>query len=59
MATLLLGILLLLWGLSLLGIVAIGNVVLGVLALIVGILYIVSAAGVALPALPVRRVHSD
>ena len=59
MASLLLGVTLLLWSLTLLGLVAIGNTVLGLLALVTGILFIVSAAGVALPSLPARRVHSD
>jgi hypothetical protein len=43
------GLTLLLWGLQLLGIVAISNTVLGLFALITGILWLVSAAGVALP----------
>lgn len=49
MASLLLGVTLLLWALTLLGIVAIGNVVLGLFALITGILFLVSGFGVALP----------
>ena len=43
------GILFILWGLSLLGIAAISNALLGIVALIAGILWVVSAAGVALP----------
>lgn len=54
MANILLGLLLLLWSLSLLGIAVISNTVLGVLALVVGIIYIVSAF-VALPAVPTWR----
>ena len=54
MANLLLAILLILWGLQLLGIAAISATVLGVLALVVGILFLVGGF-VPLPALPTRR----
>lgn len=49
MAGLLLGITLILWALTLLGLVAIGNVVLGLFALITGIVFLVSGFGVTLP----------
>jgi hypothetical protein len=49
MTSALTGLLFLLWSLQLLGIVAISNTVLGLVALITGILWLVSAAGVALP----------
>lgn len=55
MATLLLGITLLLFGLSLAGVVAISNTVLGILLIITGILYIVSSVGVTVPALPIHH----
>jgi MFS superfamily sulfate permease-like transporter len=41
----LLGAILILWGLSLLGIYNVGNTVLGILALIDGIIYLLSAFG--------------
>lgn len=57
MAGLLLGITLTLWGLSLLGILAVSNVVLGIFALVTGIAWILISVGVALPVVPVR--HRD
>jgi hypothetical protein len=54
MTSLLLAITLILWGLSLLGIVAVSATILGILALVTGILFLVSGF-VVLPALPVRR----
>lgn len=58
MGNLLLGLLLLLWGLELLGVVAISSTLLGILALIVGVLFLLSALGVAVPTVPARRVES-
>jgi hypothetical protein len=55
MAGLLLGITLTLWGLQLLGILAVSATILGILALITGIAWILVSVGVALPALPARR----
>lgn len=55
MASLLLGLTLTLWGLELLGVVSVGATVLGLLALITGIVYIVSSLGVAVPSLSARR----
>lgn len=57
MAGLLLGITLLLWGLSLLGIVAISNTVLGIFALVTGIAWILISVGVALPS--VNRTNNN
>jgi hypothetical protein len=54
MITLLTGLLFLLWGLTLLGIVAISNTVLGVLALVVGVAYLISS-WVPFPDVPHRR----
>lgn len=55
MATILLGVTLILWSLTLLGLVAIGNTVLGLFALVTGILFLVSGFGVAVPSFPARR----
>ncbi len=49
------GMTLLLWSLQLLAIATISNTLLGIVALITALLWIVSSAGVALPALPTRR----
>ena len=59
MASLLLGITLVLWSLNLLAIAAIDNTLLGVLALITGVLYVISSLSVGLPNLPVRKVDSN
>lgn len=58
MPTLLLGITLILWSLTLLNLVAISATVLGLFALVTGILFLVSGFGVTLPAVPLvhRRV---
>lgn len=55
MATLLLGITLILWSLNLLGIAAISNVLIGIFALITGILFLVTGFGVTVPEFPYRR----
>lgn len=55
MSTLLLGIFLLLVGLTWTGIVAISNTLLGILAIILGVIYIAGGLGYGLPAVPVRR----
>lgn len=52
MAALLLGITLILWSLNLLALVAVSNTVLGIFALVTGIVWLVSALGVAVPAVP-------
>jgi hypothetical protein len=54
MANLLLAVTLILWGLSLMGILAVSNVLLGILALITGVLILVGNF-VALPAVPYTR----
>lgn len=52
MAGLLLGITLILWGLSLLAILTVSNTVLGIFVLITGIVWFISSLGVAVPAVP-------
>lgn len=55
MAGLLLGILLIIWAVSLLGWVAVSATFLGVCALIVGIVWVIESLGVAVPSVPVVR----
>lgn len=55
MITLLLGVWLLLVGLSWAAVVVISSMFLGIYAIVLGILYIISALGVALPAIPQYR----
>jgi hypothetical protein len=60
MAGLLLGITLTLWGLSLLSVVVVSSTVLGLFALVTGIVWILVSVGVALPAVPtVTRRHPE
>jgi hypothetical protein len=51
MAYLLLGTLLILWALQLLGLVAVGSIFLGILALITGIIFVLWGAGYAMPSI--------
>lgn len=51
------GITFLLWSLQLLGIAAISSTLLGVFALVTGILWLVSGVGVNLPTVPVITRH--
>lgn len=57
MITLLLGVWLLLVGLSWAAIITISSTFLGIFAIVLGILYIISSVGVALPAVP--TVHRN
>lgn len=56
MANLLLAVTLILWGLSLLSVITISATVLGIFALVSGILFLVGG-WVVLPAFPTRRVQ--
>jgi hypothetical protein len=55
MPGLLLGITLTYWGLALLNILTLNNTLLGILALVTGIVWILVSFGVVLPAIPTRR----
>lgn len=55
MPGLLLGITLTYWGLTLLNILTLNTTLLGILALVTGIVWILVSVGVAMPAIPTRR----